>query len=336
MISQLISLYTEKFIRAGKVSKTLYRFDAVIGFWGAPNIERNLLLPEYSPDEKVVKHNDDGNRDIPFQLKGGEQSVVCIGGSHTWGGGVNAEQRYSDILREKTGRNVVNLGHASLGIDQVCLAILEKSKKFNPRVIVIEQYPWAVIRILNNYVNGYLKPVFSLDQSGSLKLKKVPNYARFKLFRQMLGSFYSYKKELNEFRGGIEIVNNYDPMTDPIFLYWKCGHYDYLYALLEKILIVIRDHCLQNNIQLIFALGAIYQQFQKASPSDLVDYDLPRKRLMAILDEIGVAYVDMTDPMLNEHSDESPVIFKDGHINEKGNKVFAEILQGKMKERGWL
>lgn len=338
MSIRLKSLFSSKKVNAsGRLASTLYQFDKSIGFWGLADIVGTLPSLDPVPVPMTVRHNNDGNRDIPFNRQGNGKSIICIGGSHTWGGGIADDRhRYSNILREMTGRNILNLGHASLGLDQICLAVMKKTKQYNPEIIVVEQYPWALVRILNNYVNGYIKPNFYLDNLGNLQLKKVPFYARFRLFRKILGSYYSFKKELTEFKQGIDIVNQYDPMADPIFMYWKAGHYDYMYKLVELIIVVLRDYCRKNNVRLVFALGAIYQQFQEASPSCLVDYDLPRNRLKQILDKLNVSYVDMTNAMLAAHSNESPVIFSDGHINQKGNRIFADVLYGDLKNRGWL
>ena len=286
--------------------------------------------------EIEIVHNGQGIREAPFNPSDSKATIICIGGSHTWGGGVSQDERYTDLLACRTGCQVINMGHCSLGIDQIAIAILKCTKEYNPKIIVVEQYPWATVRILNNYVNGYVKPAFFLDSQNQLKLRKVPQLARVPLFRRMIGSFYSYRKELREFQGGIDLNEGYDPLADPIFCYWKVPYYNYLYVLLEEIILVIRDYCHQNDIKLVFSLGAISQQFAGQSRSSLVDYDLPRKRLKKILDKLGVGYVDMTDSLLKEHSQSDPVIFHDGHINAKGHDVFATVLQKDLENRGWI
>jgi hypothetical protein len=336
MLKKLILFLSWKIIKTKNSRPIFYGFHPLLGFWGMANIEDKIIFEEFGGKVVCVQHNEDGNRDISYKPKGDLKSIVCLGGSHTWGGGIEAKFRYTDVLRGKIKNPVVNTGQLSLGLDQECLYILEQAKKYNPGVFVVEQYPWAVTRILNSYANGFVKPQFSLNKEGDLKLKKVPKYARFKIFRRIQGTYLAYKKELNEFSGGIDINQDYDRMKDPIFLHWKCGHYDYLYLLLEQIIIVMRDYCKQNNIHLIFALGAIFQQFQEASPSKLVDYDLPRMRLRKVLDKLEVAYIDMTDPMLVSHSTDSPVILPDGHMNEKGNALFAKTLEDELFKKGWL
>lgn len=315
---------------------TFYQFDRQMGFWGVPSLEMDVSY-DVQPNGPIrVRHNADGNRDADVTLRRGEKSIICFGGSHTWGGGVEQELRYTERLADRTGRRVINMGHCSLGIDQVCLAILQRSAKYKPEIIIVEQYPWAVHRILNNYVNGYVRPYFYLDSRQDLKLQKVPLLAKYKFFRRMIGSYYAFRKEFREYQSGIDLKQNYNPLADPIFLYWKTRQYDSMYILLDKILVVMRDYCRQNGIKLMFALGAIQQQFGPKSASELVDYDLPRKRLIELLDKNKMAYVDMTDPMLAAHTEQDPVIFSDGHINTKGHDIFSQVLHESLLSREWI
>lgn len=315
---------------------TFYQFDNQMGFWGVPNLEKEVCFQQRPELPLRVKHNSDGNRDNDIVLSPGEKSIVCLGGSHTWGGGVEQDLRYTNFLAEATGEKVVNMGHCSLGLDQVCLSILQKSAKYNPKIIIIEQYPWAVHRVLNNYVNGYVRPHFYLDNAGELKLNKISSLAGISVFRRIIGTYYSFRKEFNEYKSGIDLNNNYDPQTDPIFLLWKTRHYDYMYSLIDKILAVIKDHCRKNNIKLLFGLGAIHQQFGPESRSPLVDYELPRDRFIQLLERNKIAFVDMTDTMLKEHTTDSPVIFNDGHINAKGHKLFSTVLHNELLKLNWL
>jgi len=315
---------------------TFYQFDPQMGFWGVPGIEKEVSFTQRPDVSVLVKHNSEGNRDHEIHLKEDETTIVCMGGSHSWGAGIEQSYIYTSQLTELTGLKVINLGHCSLGLDQICLAVLQKTDRYKPKIIIIEQYPWAVHRVLNNYVNGYTRPHFLLDAKGALKLQKVSSLARIPIFRRMIGSFYSFRKEFNEFKAGMNIKNNYDASIDPIFLHWKTRQYDYMYNLIDKILGVINDHCQQKNIKLLFGLGAIHQQFGTTSPSALIDYELPRNRFISLLEKNKINYIDMTEQMLTNHSIDSPVVFKDGHINEKGHRVFSRVLYKELQHLNWL
>lgn len=315
---------------------TFYQFDSQIGFWGVPNIEKNVIF-EQMPDVPInVKHNSDGNRDENITLNGHERTIICIGGSHTWGGGVMQENRYTNCLARSLNRTVINMGHCSLGLDQVILSIIQKSNKYNPEIIVIEQYPWAVHRVLNNYVNGYVRPYFTIDNKDKLQLHKLSKFAKIPFFRSIIGNYFSFRKEFYEFRGGINLKNSSNNFIDPMFACWKSRHYDYMYDIIDKLLIVIKDHCVRNKLKLFFSLGAIQQQFFKQSNSNLVDYTLPRERFIELLVKNRINYVDMTESMLAAHSISEPVIYDDGHINAKGHEIFAKILHQELIKLKWV
>lgn len=315
---------------------TFYRFDSKMGFWGENYIERNVRFDQ-RPDQLIkVIHNSEGNRDREIVLDGDEKTIVCMGGSHTWGAAVDQNSRYTNFLEEKSNTKVLNIGHCSLGLDQVCLAILLKTIKYRPKIIIVEQYPWAVHRVLNNFVNGYVRPHFYIDAKDELQLRKLPSIIKIPLFRKIVGNYYSFKKEFVEYKAGINLEGKPGSFVDPIFACWKTRHYDYMYGLIDRILVVIRDHCHQNGIKLLFGLGTIKQQFGPSSSSNLVDYDLPRRRLIKLLEKNQINFVDTTENMLAENTKVSPVIFEDGHINEKGHALFSEILYKELIKLGWV
>lgn len=316
----------KKLLLRDTVDTSFYRFDPDLGFWGIAGMERDVSFEQRRGEFIRVKHNEQGNRDDSFVVGKDNADIICIGGSHTWGGAVEQELRYSDVLQKTLGRRVANLGHCSLGLDQVCLAVLKYAERYSARTVIVEQYPWALHRVLATSVNGYVKPQFSLDAGGQLQLTKIPRLAHYPAARNLIGSFHAYQKELREFQAGIDLKSSYDPKTDPIFLLWKTTYYQHMYLLVDKIVGAMKDFCSQKNIRLVFGVGAVAQQFGAQSPSALIDYDLPMKTFARILDRRGIHYVTMVDRMLAAHTAEDPCIFTDGHINAKGHRIFAEAL----------
>ena len=193
------------------------------------------------------------------------------------------------------------MGHCSLGLDQILVAIKKKSKLFNPNIIVIEQYPWAMHRILNNYVNGFCRPFFNINHKNQLKFNQVPKLAYLKFFRNLIGGYYDFKKEFLEYKAGLKIKNNYNPKSDPIFLLWKTRYYDYMYKLAEAIIKEINAYSLKNDIKLLFLLGTVNQQLKYKACTSLIDYDLPRRRLIKILTDNNIQFIDTLETMLKQN-----------------------------------
>ncbi len=322
--------------KSDPTSHSIYRYDALTGFWGMANVNRRVKFTAGDSDSSVVVHNDYGNRDKSVDVNLNERRFLCYGGSHTWGAYVEQDERYSDKLTQLTKERFLNVGHASLGFDQIALDIEKRSSIYKPEGIVIEQYPWAFHRVLNSYVNGYLKPYYYLLPDGELKFVPVPALARFKVYRNIVGTYRSYKKEFVEMCGNINIKENYDPALDPVFVLWKSQYYEYAYELYGKIAQRIKNYCDEHNIKLLIFLTAHLQHFYPKNASELVDYDLPSKKLVAVLEKYQVPYVNLSQELISEQKNGKPVIVSDGHLNSHGHQKVAECLTVELKKRQWL
>ena len=117
-------------------SSPMYGFDPKIGFWGLKKLNHKAYF-DYEIENPIdVYHNSEGLREDDFK-KSNKGSIICCGGSHTWGAGIKQNKRYSDLLKGKQPFDVVNMGHCSLGLDQVILSIIGKTKMYKPRIIII-------------------------------------------------------------------------------------------------------------------------------------------------------------------------------------------------------
>lgn len=315
---------------------SLYRFDKVAGFWGIPHKERLIAFEGDKAVPVYVRNNSQGNRDKEFCFSEGQKNFLCFGGSHTWGAYVKDEERYSNVLRRQTGMNFINLGHPSLGLDQICLMLIEKSSQYRPEGVVVEQYPWAFHRVLSSFVNGYLKPSFYIDNHGELRIHQLSPFARYKIYRQVVGAYRSFKKELSEFRGGIDIKSTYDPLTDPVFLLWKQKYYEYGYELFARIAKRMNEYCLRNNIKFLLFLTAHRQQFLLPPKSYLIDYHAPLKKLRCVLSQHGVPFIEFAPVLLAEQAAGNQVIMPDGHLNACGHAVVARELKSELSRRKWF
>ena len=315
---------------------TFYQFDRDTGFWGIPDISHEVVY-DVAPNTPVrATHNSDGNRDTEFAFRPGEKNVIFLGGSHTWGLAVEQDARYTDLLKQEENCNALNMAHPSLGLDQNALALFRKTPKFKPDIVVIEQYPWALHRVLSTSVNGFLRPHFSLTPTGECQIRDVPYLGRFGIYRKFLGSYHEYKKEFREFKFGIDVSAGYDQAYDPMYLLWKTSFYDYMYNLAEKVVLQIQKYCEAQDIRLLFVLGVDNQKYGNAAPTELLDYDLPRARFASILEKNGIDFVDTTTAMLARNDKANPVAYSDGHINNTGHEIFADQIIKFFRQKGWL
>ena len=108
-------------------------------------------------------------------------------GSHSTGRRRRSRKRYTHVLGNLTGRQVVNMGQCSFGIDQVALAILQRSKEFNPK-----SSSW-------NNIRGRWSDLEQLRQGGNVNPRSIwterrtqiqeNSGSRPRLFRKLISSF---------------------------------------------------------------------------------------------------------------------------------------------------
>lgn len=313
---------------------TMYRFDKEIGFWGIPNMKEEVFFGYEDNKSITVSQNALGLREEEIS-ESKDPTILCCGGSHTWGAGIAQDQRYSDLLKKKQAFRVVNMGHCSLGLDQIILAIIKNAEKFNTKIIFIEQYTWALHRVITKYVNGYIRPNFTLSEKGELTLNKIPAYYKFDIIRKQIGNYHNFKKELNEFLSGIDLKNKYDLKIDPVFLTWKTSYYQHMYELIHALIGLLSSFCKAKGIKLLFGITPLKNQLDFESSSELIDFDLPHKKFRSILDDYNIRYIDTTSEMKIEHK-KSPVIFPDGHLNKHGHYFLSELVVKELNRLNWL
>ena len=313
---------------------TFYEFDEKIGFWGKKNFSREISYPGRSSEKIFVSHNSLGNRDEEVIKDFKQKTIVFLGGSHTWGYGVNQDARYTDRIRKQLDSNIYNFGHCSLGLDQIALSLISKCSNLQPDVVVIEQYPWALHRVMAHQVNGFVRPKFFLDQGGQLQRTSIPKVARYGAYRAVYKAYVTYRKKYFEYLEGINVEENYDAKIDPIYLKWKSSYYEPMYDLTEAIIKVISDYCKETNIELLFVIGTVREKLLFESTSRLVDYDLPRKKLIRMLQKFGINYLDSAEEMIRRQREGANLIFDDGHINVLGHLVFSDILFAELDKLG--
>jgi len=307
-------------------TKSFYEFHEKYGFWGKKNFSSYINFEQINNKKINISHNKFGTREKNFTIEKTKKRVLCFGGSHTWGAAVNQEKRYSDILNSQNIEEFLNFGQCSFGIDQILIYLKNEMMKFKPDTIIIEQYPWALLRVINNYVNGYVRPFFYIDDNGGVREKKLSNILKISIFRNIFGNYLSFKKEYNEYISDIEFNYNF---IDPIFKLWNQNFYKDMYKISQFIFNEIKNICKVNDINLLIVVNSVKEELFYESKSLLIDYNIPRLKLLEILDYLELNYVDVSNEMKNFHKN-TDVMYSDGHINEIGNQIIAKNIRDRL------
>lgn len=310
----------------------LYEFNRKYGWWGTPNFEKRSFHAEYNRELRIF-HDSFGNRS-PYEAnapKFDQAAFVFLGGSHTWGGGVENFETYPAIFGELSKYPVLNLGHCSFGLDQILLVFMNLVDKIGTRSglerVFIELHPWVIHRVLRKSALGYPKPFFEVIDN-QIRLRTLSTIQANPLIRKYVGEYYLFEKSYREYKSNIELgVFQNDELADPIFVLWKQNYYKQMYILIEKLLELFAQISTELKIELSFILGPTRQELNdKFERNHLINPSMPRRILRQCFDRIGLNYVDLLANFKSIQSHADQGMYPDGHINVLGHSIFAKKL----------
>jgi hypothetical protein len=155
-------------------------YDALLGWRKIPNITGQHVTSEYSISERM---NSKGIRgpEYAYEKRHNEFRILVLGDSFAEGYTVEFHELFSEILKHRLNENpngryyeVINMGAGGYSTDQELLLFQHEGQKYRPDLTILLFYDNDVW--FNNqpkYWRGY-KPLFRLDDDGTLRLTNVP------------------------------------------------------------------------------------------------------------------------------------------------------------------
>jgi len=281
--------------------------------------------------------NEKGMRDTRnYDYLKNKKRILILGDSFSFGNGVNLKESYPEKLRENFGEEVeiLNLGVPGFGINNEYVYYLEKGKKFNPDIILIQYHDndWGTHKI--NYENNSLKMSLTkvdfsnsliADKNGFIISSQGETFTR-SIHLIMLRNSRAYSFIYLKIRKSISnIVNRYwNRKGVPPFLENKNsesyqenlrGYYD-----------ILKNFKNLNENIVIFGGPAIDDQIYPETIRKEFNLDyLPERRqtkksLKLISEELGIYFIDI------DYNATDIFIPVDKHWNEKGNQLVADKI----------
>jgi len=161
----------------------LFRYDAELGWAGIPNASS-----QFTGSRTVnVRNNSLGLRDIE-PAGAGKPTVMLVGDSFVWGYDVEANERFTDLLRSALPAvRIVNAGVPGYGTDQEYLMLARIWGAINPDVVVL-MYCTGNDRLDNSFNmrnGGYYKPYLKRAADGTWHFAGQPvPWSRHVYFRE--------------------------------------------------------------------------------------------------------------------------------------------------------
>jgi len=173
IIELALRAFDPRVLREGQSERTIaYRHDPELGWAPVPSSEFTVTA------ERPIraKHNSLGLRDIEL-APSGKPRILLVGDSFVWGNDVEADERFTDLLRKALPNyDIVNAGVSGYGTDQQFLWLKRLWDRVEPAVVVLM---FTVVNdrwdnISNVRYDGYFKPYFATAPDGQLVLSGQP------------------------------------------------------------------------------------------------------------------------------------------------------------------
>lgn len=147
-------------------------FDAELGWRMLPGIEK---VGRFWSGTRPARINSHGWRDAErsYENASGQRRLVVVGDSFTFGVGVDAEERFTEVLETLVpDLEVLNLGMNAIGPDQELLILEREGLRYGPAFVVCQLYMGNDFTDVAYVRNGYMpKPYFRLEAG---ELVQVP------------------------------------------------------------------------------------------------------------------------------------------------------------------
>ena len=324
-----------------------FEYDSLLGWKNKPNAEGIFVMPDSTT---LVKINSKGLRDKEYDYNKPEgiKRIIVLGDSFTWGYGVEAKDRFTEILNNKLPDNyeVINMGVSGYGTDQELLTLEREGLKYNPDLVVVGFHPGTDLDDNTNAIRySYPKPLFVLSENNTLSLTNIPVPNKDDWTRRLeedKGSWFAALKTfLSEhfhtyvfFSRVIDSNPTLSKLFQSIGLMEKQPFYkQYSWDLTESLLGEINTVSKNNGARTIIFI--IRYQYTDIRLNDAMDkiatnlFDFGKRNDIAVVDYLPtfIKYAGTGEQLYFKH---------DGHLTASGNKLAAEFIYDNLVEDGLI
>lgn len=345
------------------------QYDPYLGWVNRPGVSGTNYGPDNRQSRLVINSRGLRDREIEYLKPPGLKRIVVLGDSFAWGYGLNAEERFSDLLdQEFPGTQAINMGVVGYSTDQECTFFEREGIKYDPDLVILLVHDTDIFHngLRANY--GKAKPYFTLWED-KLERHGIPVPREDDVFPEERdkekvspptsgdSGFLCFVKKilLTRFRL-YQLLSERLKMIEPVR------------RLLVRIKMVEPGRAVEEDVSLT---GAIIERMRKKAeeggvgllvllvPSkEVINYHLlggsGKKRLLKIKDtEIirreeavrglsvllqgaGIPVIDLTVPFIETSARGINLYFVyDNHWNGEANKFTAGLIAAYLREDGF-
>jgi hypothetical protein len=340
---------------------TVIQYDSLLG-WSLIPGSSQVSTDAQRDLHYLIEVNSIGLRDqeVAIPKPKGRKRVLILGDSIAFGSGIEASERFSDLLRQELPGDVdvVNAGGPGWGTDQELLFYERDLRRLEPDVVVLQFT--GNNDVVNNELKGPLiedgtKPRFRCNDGVmtleppnppamirptlSGHVRKVLRKSRLLVFVKRRLEMRHYKQHARENPALAHAGYEADRHLSHWSVYDKRGGVaiETAWNVTDCIIRRLAADCLEDSVRLIvFAFPLKIEVnhpwrneiIEKTGTDDAnLDFTLPYRHMRALCRSEGIEFVYPYDVF--EHAlEDGPLYFeKDAHPNARGNRVAASVLR---------
>jgi len=322
---------------------TFYEFDEYLGWKNRPYAEGDFYMPN---SKSYVKINSRGLRDVEHNYEK-EKNITRIqfyGDSFTWGYGVNEEERYTSIFRNRLNKSfpnkyeVMNFGVAGYGTDQEYLLFKKEGLKYYPNIVIFAYVNDAFDVSLNSTTTGKHPRPFFIVENNSLKLTNIPLQKTNVNWSEKYTSIE--KKGIRKIDMKLQSLRTYSFIRKKIYNlkpieelreYFSGMDLNTTLNVIDNLLLESNKICKKNNINFIVVLIPQKEQVYGTGNTKEIDH------LIRFGKQNNITIINLL-PSLKKISDSEKNIYFDidSHFSKEGNEIMGNLLFEKFLEKNIL
>jgi len=302
----------------GHMKGIFFEYDSTLGWKGVPNASGVFSTEAFTMNIALNLKGLRDNKDYSYNKPEKVTRIIVLGDSFTWGKGVNNSQIYTEFLENKLDKvEVINMGHSGYGTAQELLLLKHEGVKYSPDLIVLLFHASDLTDNVATSTGYYPRPVFAIDENNNIFLTNVP-LPEISLFNK-IKAYLTYHSHLSYFvYERLQKSKSIQKIFAPIGLIQKRCVSDekeiqYNWRLESALLNEIND--ISNNKLIIVAISDEGNNLSK------------------FCSENEIYFLNL-QPEFEKQSlkGKQLIIPKDGHWNEDGHRLAAELIYKKLIE----
>lgn len=281
-----------------------------------------------------IKIDKNGFRTMPI-LNDFNKTILTLGDSFTFGYGVNDNETYPFFLQKRfNDTRVINAGYTDgYSPDSEYLYLIKEGLKLSPDLVIVGIFVGNDLEDISENVWEETNEGLPVKVSSTKIYVNEDNRLRQ---RRIIFGFGTLNEKLSKFSRLYffiynRFVNWWSMRREPVHSYYYLEKYSESFDKLKNLLVKMNELSLNKSIFVIFpdkeqTENELWENYQEHFRGHRLDRFQPQKQILDFCKSANLICFDPFPELVAQQKIEGLFLEKDGHMNSKGNKFFADLL----------